>query len=215
MSCPQHEELQDYLDDALARDDRMRLESHLEGCDSCRDEVERLRRLVLEARALGRVETPAHDLWPGIEARIARRRRPPVWAPSWISLAAAALLVAALTWMVVGRERAASPATGAAARPAVASLGAEDEVERMAEEARVAGGLLHVRVDLMRSLAERQDRLDPATRELVADNMEILDRAVAELSAARRQNPENRALGSLLATTYQREAALLKQINRL
>lgn len=215
MSCLNDAELEDYVDDALESGPRTRVETHLDECASCRADVERLRRLLLAARGLRQDESPPRDLWPQIEARLGRRPASPAgWRPSWISLAAAALLLVALTWMVAGRDRGVSP-LGETVRPTVASVDAEGDLDRAAERARVEGGLMHVRVDLLRSLAERENRIDPATRELVAQNLAIIDRAVGEISTARRQNPENPALGKLLATTYQREAALLKQINRL
>lgn len=221
MSCPEDSQLQDYVDAMLPPARRRSVERHLGGCAACRDEVERLRRLVAMAGALRRDERPERDLWPGIEARIGRggaadhgrfaARRG--WAVSWIGLAAAAVLVVALTWVAVRWDEHAAPRGEGS--PAVASVEGPEQIHRSADRARVEGGVMHLRVDLLRSIGEREDTLDPATRELVDHNLEIIDRAVAEISAAQRQDPDNPALGSLLATTYQREAALLKQISRL
>lgn len=213
MSCPEHHELQDLVDDALSRAARERLESHLANCPDCRAEMAEIEDLVTAARELAGDEVPRRDLWPAIEAEIRRGGPSAVRRVSWLGLAAAAMLVAALTWIVASRDDARPPM--GTDEPVVASTQSKGDVRVAAERARSEGGQLHVRADLLRSLALSEDRLDPATRELVDRNMEIIERAVGEIAAARAEYPHNRTLGSLLARIYQREAALLKQINRL
>src|SRR5262245_55955001 len=71
------DQLSDYLDGTLSREERRGLEEHLESCAECAATLESLRDLVVKARALrdrgatavGGTE-PEPDLWPGIEARI-------------------------------------------------------------------------------------------------------------------------------------------------
>ncbi|NIR44679.1 MAG: hypothetical protein GWN99_10270 [Gemmatimonadetes bacterium] len=65
--------------------------AHLEYCESCRRELERLYRMQAELRALPAF-TPPRDLWPRIaELEARRRRRRRWWAVGSAGLAAAAL----------------------------------------------------------------------------------------------------------------------------
>jgi glucose/arabinose dehydrogenase len=96
------EQLNTLADGSLDAALREGAERHLAGCAECRREVERLRVLVADARALPRAIEPGADLWPGVAARLGRRA-----LPRW--LAAAAVVVVALGAMVyvVGRGKAA------------------------------------------------------------------------------------------------------------
>ena len=163
---------------------------------------------------------PGRDLWPEIESRLRPRTasvlRGP-WSRTWPArLAVAAALVAAAVLLMARQPETPSRASLPAA--STTELVAHDNAAALAaasEKARVEDGLMQVREDLLRAIAVRRDDLDPATRELVDRNLEIIDQAIGELYQALEQDPENRQLEFLLATTYQREVELLKQINLL
>ena len=69
--------LSEYVDGELDPAERAALEVHLQLCAGCAATVEELRAVLLRAGALQAI-APEADLWPGIEARIAkyRARRP-------------------------------------------------------------------------------------------------------------------------------------------
>ena len=64
---------------------------HLESCEACRNELERLHRIRAELKALPGY-TPPRDLWPRIAADVFRRRRRRWWTAGTAGLAAAAAL---------------------------------------------------------------------------------------------------------------------------
>lgn len=226
MNCHEiRDRLSDYVDDALSSDQRSRVEEHLADCATCREELAELVELVESAGRLARNIEPQRDLWPSIESRLARADAvvaPGAWrSQAWIGLAAAAVLVAAVTMQVVRRD------TGQGARSdlgdqAVVSAPVEAVTAEQAalystvsEEVRVRNGLQQVREDLLRSIIERRESLDPETRELVDRNLELIDQAVTEIYQALEENPENQRLEFLLAATYQREVEFLKKMNLL
>jgi hypothetical protein len=111
--------LPDYLEGTL--DDSMRapVEMHLRECVRCAGLVRDLENIQRDASALPDL-VPARDLWEGIEARIAapviplaaRPERRRSFAPAWMGVAAAALIVstAAITYTLT--ERSLAPRQG-------------------------------------------------------------------------------------------------------
>lgn len=100
--------LADLLERAVDEPARAALESHALACGECGSLLADLRKLRIEASNLP-VLTPSRDLWSGISERIdapiiplptgefaATRRRTMRW-PRWASMAAAAILLVALT----------------------------------------------------------------------------------------------------------------------
>jgi hypothetical protein len=161
---------------------------HLAGCASCRKLADALAIIAAAARALPREVAPSKDLWPGIAARIRPRR------PWWPALAAAAVLlvgvgIAAWTW----REPPPGPL------PEVAAW--ERDLSDANDTLRVA-------------LADRAD-LDPATRALVAQNLAIIDQAIAETERALAASPGDPRLQRSLAVVGEQRVALLRRVVEL
>ena len=69
--------LSDYLDGVMNAAEHDACEAHLASCADCSHTLEALRDVVAQARALPE-RAPAHDLWPGIEARLGAARPAPV-----------------------------------------------------------------------------------------------------------------------------------------
>lgn len=85
MNCDKvNVSLNDYVDGDLRAAKRRKVERHLEGCASCREELARLRTLVARASTLPKSVSPSRDLWPEIEARLDR----PAPKTSWLAAAA-------------------------------------------------------------------------------------------------------------------------------
>jgi len=217
MSCQEiHERFNDYLDDELSPSARLRVEEHLERCAECREELAGLESLLEASAALPREIEPDRNLWPSIDGRLVRSEpvvaRGDWWSQSWVGLAAAAVLIAAVTLQVVRRTDEAVPV---AEPPMVAVSEAVATYARISEEVRARNGLQQVREDLLRTIIERRESLDPETQELIDRNLEVIDRAVAEIYQALEENPENQQLEFMLAATYQREVEFLKKMNLL
>lgn len=95
---------------------------HLECCESCRRELERLYRVQAELRALPTF-TPPRDLWPRIARLERRRRRRQRW---WVAGSAGLAAAAALVGLVVLRGGAAREAGEGAREAWVAEATSED-----------------------------------------------------------------------------------------
>src|SRR2546423_5171640 len=105
--------LPDYLEGTLDESRRAPVQEHLSECVRCAGLVRDLEKIQRDAFALPDM-VPSRDLWQGIEARIAapviplaaqpgRQRR---YAPAWMGVAAAALIVttAGITYMLTARS---------------------------------------------------------------------------------------------------------------
>jgi len=117
--------LPDYLEGTLDASAQGSVEGHLNECVRCASLLRDIENIRKEAAALPDL-APSHDLWQGIEARIAapviplaaRPERQRRFAPTWIGIAAAALVVstAGITYMLTARSiRSGQPASVARA----------------------------------------------------------------------------------------------------
>jgi Putative zinc-finger len=105
--------LSDHLEGTLVGEMRARVEQHLRECVRCASLVRDLNNISNEAAALPDL-VPSRDLWAGIESRIAapvipltvRADRQKRFAPAWMGVAAAALVVgtAGVTYLLTARS---------------------------------------------------------------------------------------------------------------
>ncbi len=114
MTCEAFDSaLPDYLEGTLDGSLRASVERHLRECVRCAGLVRDIENIRDEAAALPDL-VPSRDLWAGIEARIAapvipltaRPERQRRLAPSWMGIAAAALIVstAGVTYLLTARS---------------------------------------------------------------------------------------------------------------
>lgn len=190
---------------------------HLSGCPACRRREAALRDLQARVRELPREVSPGRDLWAGVEAAILAERRGAPAPPSrpaggWgrLALAAAALLVVAGGALVVGMRLGSSGdpvrRSGAGSGAVLAATGSLEGASLAYEQARD---------QLLAIVHARRDSLDPATAAVVERDLEVIDRAVAEIREALAASPGDEALGRMLLGTYRRELDLLQQVTRL
>jgi hypothetical protein len=105
--------LSDYLEGTLDGQMREQVEQHLRECVRCTSLTRDLEKIQSDAAALPDL-APARDLWAGIEARIAapviplaaRPEKQRRFAPAWMGVAAAALVVstAGVTYLLTARS---------------------------------------------------------------------------------------------------------------
>ncbi len=170
---------------------------------------------------LPRQAEPSRDLWPEIKARI-EADLPPVRAPvptqRWLQLAAAVVLVVAsslVTFFVVQSSmqdrivQARNEATQQL-QPVLPSMpvrfDGHEGLGKSYEEARV---------QLDAEFAQRVQSLPPVVRAKVERDIADLRRSARELSATLAQYPSDPLLQDLLVSTYQREMALLSDVNTM
>jgi anti-sigma factor RsiW len=98
--------LDEYLGSELSGDRRVRFESHLESCPSCRDAVDEWQALCRKLETATRqLETPSRDLCQRIELEVTGDRPPVAREAQWESVAGllAASLVAAFLFVFMLR----------------------------------------------------------------------------------------------------------------
>jgi predicted anti-sigma-YlaC factor YlaD len=218
MTCQELEErLDEWLDGELDPRAAAEVEGHLAGCALCQARERRLRQLLAHAASLPRAVAPPRDLWPEIARRIAHER---AWSwraggpQPWALAAAATVLIGLVAVLWIARAPsavrsvelpAASPEARLAALPAVADpvlAAAERDYEAAANA-------------LLEALQKRQARIDPQTLLVVRANLEVIDRALADVREALVQNPQNPELSRMLVATHRKKVDVLRRVVRL
>lgn len=224
MNCTTIEErLDDYVDGELSERDWQAVEDHLQTCLSCNRTLKQLRSLIERAGQLPLEIEPETALWPRIEAQIASpaaagvtnddgRRDSSWWSARWRSLAAAAVLLLAISVPFVFRQLDRNPVS----RPQLTEL--EQPAipgEQVAVLARSEDGVLLPRTDLLETLEMQRGILPIETLSAFEENARLIDQAIAEVRTALDESPGDRRLELQLAARYKQEVALLKRINRV
>lgn len=210
MTCAEFDQLlDDYLEETLDPAGRAELDSHLRGCESCRILTAQVREVLASAETLPRSIRPPRNLWPDIAERLASRAtKPPVrsipWR-RWAPLAAAAVLLVAVTAIVTVRLSRREPPVAMTApreQPHIVGFAADREYVLAAE-------------DLERVLAEGRGRLAPGTVAVLERNLALIDAAIVEARAALEADPANADLRALLWGAHRQKLDLLDRATRL
>jgi anti-sigma factor RsiW len=228
-----HEEwtdkLSEYLDDELAGHERAAVEAHLAQCRECTAILNDLRRVVWQAHAAaGDISRPRTDLWPGVAGRIERVRQPRRIALTMSQLAAAAVVVAAvsggLVWRFVPasgpgalRYDTSTPGEGAQALGPANGNGSDAVPDAgVALPVSMADAQYDAAVsDLERALKQGRGRLDASTIAVVEHNLDIIDQAINQAREALAADPANSYLSSHLAEARRRKLDLLRRATAL
>jgi ferric-dicitrate binding protein FerR (iron transport regulator) len=214
-----------YVDGELDSAERQLFEGRMEEDPELRRAVEEVQSLVTRAASLGAIDPPP-GLWASIEARIAapaprehHRMQSPAPRPStWrrLTLVAAGLAVMVISasagWWLhdfgtpdpANVARIEQPGFAAPAADASAANFADEE-ERLAES-------IH---DLEELLLLYGDRLDPDTREAIAQNLALIDAAIEDATRALQADPNSDFLHSHITTSMERKVRLLEDAARL
>ncbi len=213
--------LSEYLDGDLAEDERVELEAHLADCAGCRDTLDQLRAVVVQAGAL-EDRLPTGDLWKGVAERIGahqsaepgvvsieerRARRRARITVSIPQLAAAGIVLVMI-----------SAATTLLLRPQGTPLELP-QVSAIAEAATAEAVLVGFDIaeydaavaELEQVLSQARDQLDPSTVAILEQSLATIDRAIEEAQQALRGDPSSRYLSTHLAATMKRKIQLLQQ----
>jgi hypothetical protein len=219
MTCQELDErLDEWVDGELSAAAAAEVGAHLASCSLCQERERRLRQVLAHAASLPRSVTPPHDLWPDIARRVERERSRSWasggWSP-WALAAAAAVLVGLTAALWSGRAPsavktveipAATPETRLAALPGAVSDPVLAAAEREYEDAANA---------LLEALQKRQAEIQPETLLAVRANLEVIDRALAEVREALARNPSNPELNRMLVATHRKKVDVLRRVVRL
>ena len=222
MNDPWTDRLSERLDGTLPDEERSLLEAHLVTCGECRATLVDLEQIVARARALPEL-APGTDLWPMIESQVAAlaqqahdvRPHRPARMPhvsrgitlSWPQLAAAGLLLVALSgggvWFAGRGTRAAGKALSPASNGGGTSYAAAHQDADPAYAAEVA--------ELEKALHDNRAQLDPTTVKTIEANLKIIDLATTQARQALAADPANPYLKEYLSKTMRKKVELLKQ----
>jgi hypothetical protein len=196
--------------DATEEDER-RLEAAAAEDDELAELLASYRSAIAGVANLPTSLAPERDLWPTIAGRIrpaAARRRSRLAIVA--SLAAAAALVVAVQWVEMrstDRDPAGdrpSPVAWPARSPVALSAYAESDRQ-----------LAEVRIELRRAIERRAAELPPDALREVEENLETIERAIADIEAALKQLPADPALARTYIAYREHQVDLLRRANRL
>ena len=211
--------LNDYLDETLPEAERLEVAHHIDQCQPCSDEIERLKSLIERARNLPESIEPHRDLWPDIEART---KPQPVriesrqfklfgfLRPQWALVGAAA--TAAIVVMLISvtpeepsvNETAESQEVRAAVPTHVTSLMQALEYECMG-----AGKQLLASIND----SDRPSQIEAASA--IEQSARPLDIAIEEMKSALKKSPGDPELLQMLTDRYQHKLSLLHRAIRI
>jgi hypothetical protein len=181
-----------------------------------------LRRIVRRARTL-KQQGPERDLWPGIASRIGataaepdevvdlatRRRSPRRWSFSLLQLAAAGIALMTFSGGAVWLLRPGAPQPLSA--PVAGVSPPNPTVVNAAVRPSATRSYAAAVADLERVLAQGRGQLDSSTVRVIEQNLQAIDRAIAQAQRALDADPANLYLNTHLAETMRRKLDLLRQ----
>lgn len=153
--------------------------------------------------ALPREIQPQRDLWPGIAARIAPRRR---FARYWPAAAAIALVAIGAAVGTAWFDRATVPAP-AVQQAFVAAPAANPRAPAVMPR--------NPRALALAASVRQSTRMDPKTQAVLLRNLAIIENSLDNIQQALRQAPDDAGLQQLLYQMYRSEAALLDAAQRV
>jgi anti-sigma factor RsiW len=218
MKCGQaREAIQELVDGTLGPIRSAELQQHLDQCPSCRALADDLRRIRDAAASLDALQ-PRDHVWLQIAGRLRQEGRVhdrPAPAASgrhqylWLGLAAALVLAVGASLLLIIPRGGQSPTTAAVTPPGNAST--LDPVQSGVEDLRQAERLLQSGIQkLKEGMGSGEQALPVAAASTLDRNLQILDQAIAESSAAVQQEPQNVAARNSLFDALQRKISLLQ-----
>jgi anti-sigma factor RsiW len=218
----QIERIQELVDGTLGPIRRAELEQHLEGCETCLALKTDLERIRDAAAALPQMRPP-DAAWLQIarrlrqEGRVADTPAPAAgrWSYGWLAIAAALVLAAGTSLLVLFRSTPAAPAAPPAATANVPAAGSAKPDEATVEAAQTAVDVAQQQfekaiVDLEKVAKANSSALDPATSTVIEKNLGIIDQAIAENRAAVKAEPASVAARATLFEALRQKVSLLQ-----
>ncbi len=223
MNCERNiERIQELVDGTLGPIRRSELEHHLAECETCQALKSDLERIRSAAAALPQMRPP-DGAWLQIasrlrqEGRVAETAAPAAvrWSYGWLAIAAALVLAASTSLLMLFRATPAAPAAppAAAATTPAASGARQDEATVEAAQTAVDAAQQQFEkaiADLEKVARANNNALDPATSTVIEKNLGIIDQAIAENRAAVRAEPASVAARETLFEALRQKVTLLQ-----
>ncbi|HKH71856.1 MAG TPA: zf-HC2 domain-containing protein, partial [Vicinamibacterales bacterium] len=211
MNCQDYDaQIGDYVDGAMDEAQRASFESHLATCASCRAVVADFS--VIRSASLSLVpQVPAPHVWRKLSAAIDAEPKPffgvggMQWWRAFAPAAAAAILVASLSW-TAARLTSAPGERLARITPVTPS----EPVSILAEYQLAERDLTDTIEGLERIAATDPAALDMETADVLKANLTVLDGAIGESRDALKKEPENDVAQESLFEALRNKVALLQ-----
>jgi hypothetical protein len=214
------ETLNDLVDDVLSPAAKTAAETHARDCASCATSLAELQATVAVTHDLPESVTPPEDLWNDVRATIEAGKvaHLPLGALGggaaqsrgfWVTpgrLAAAAVMLVAVTASLTGVVMTSQPATQTVAQAPLAVSVSWQASERVFQANVLA---------LREQLEALHDHLAPETLVKVERALATIDLAIAEGREALLRDPANAALSELVASNYRQKIELLRRMTQL
>ena len=225
MSCEREvERIQELVDGTLGSIRRAELEQHLAQCDACRALKQDLERIRDAGAALPPL-APPDGAWLQIAGRLRQEGRVSEGAAAasarrgpyaWLAVAAALIIAAGASILVLFRATPAPPASPSPApvsAAAPAAPGGRDTVSVEAAQTAVETAQQQFEkaiADLEKVAKANTGALDPGTATVIDKNLGIIDQAIAENRAAVRAEPTSVAARETLFEALRQKVSLLQ-----
>jgi hypothetical protein len=216
-TCAQYREaIQELVDGTLGPIREAELQQHLDECPACSALVDDLRRV---RDLAGSLETPRprDHVWLQIAGRLRQEgrvhdRQEPVRSSrtqyAWLAIAATLVLAVGASIFLVFSRAGHVPVTNTST---ASNAAPGDSVQSGVEDLRKAEQLLQSGITkLKEGMGSETQALPVAAATTLDKNLQILDQAIAESSAALQQEPQNVAARNSLFEALQRKISLLQ-----
>ena len=219
MACESRiERIQELVDGTLGAIRRSDLERHLEQCAACRALKEDLERIRDAAAALPAL-APPDGAWLQIAGRLRQEGRVRESAPAagrsrpyaWLAIAAALVLAAGVSLLVLFRSTPAPSPVASDAGAAAGSAAGTASVEAVQSKVDAAQAEYEKAIAEMDNLRKgNMNALDPQTSDVIEKNLGIIDHAIAENRAAVKAQPGSVAARATLFEALRQKVSLLQ-----
>jgi hypothetical protein len=213
MTCEEFQDaVGDYIDGTLTREARRSIEQHIDSCAACATLAGDLARVRQLASSLERLPPPT-SAWP----RIAHAARLPgdegkdgrrAWR-TWVPLAAAACLLAAVALTYVMRHPA-TPAQPAQTASTTQAPSGQPELQSIATELQLAEQHYEKAIAGLEQLASDRRALDPRVAAVLQKNFQVIDQSIAESRAAVKAQPTSEQAQQSLFEAFRTKIVLLQ-----
>lgn len=170
-------------------------------------------RFMADAAKLATEIAPERDLWPDIEAEITRPA-PRAGVPWYAQAAAVVALVGASSFITYMFTKAPEPA-GQVVPVIAGTMTFDTEFASFGQELMLPASFEAERSGLEAELDIALEELSPEVRAEVEENLAVIQNAVAEISAALEDEPNNALLHGMLADAYRKELAVMRHVGGL
>ena len=231
MTCDRCQSLiDDYVDGALAPEERTRIEAHLAECASCRAMAQDFGAIRRTARDLAPHLPPAH-VWTKLSAAFEAERPPSRlrfgWASQgsllsrlfgqgagWRPLAVAAMLlviVGGTSWIVMRQLAPGAPAGRATTAAPTAPTADPDLVQSVETELKLAEEHYQKAIAGLEQITRAESAaLDPQVAAVLQKNLDVIDHAIGESRAALQTQPTSEVAQESLFEALRNKVSLLQ-----